>query len=117
MEKISEDLIADYLGEGEGTIRFIQLNEEGYREDMGELLEKEQYDIVVLFTSDYFLEQIGNMVRKRLPRAELAVSNNFRICCGEGICGACTVAGKDGDWIKMCKCNTNHISHASSYIK
>jgi NAD(P)H-flavin reductase len=117
MEKISEDLIADYLGEGEGTIRFMQLNEEGYREDMGDILEKEQYDIVVLLTSDYFLEQIGNMVRKRLPRAELAVSNNFRICCGEGICGACTVAGKDGDWIKMCKCNTNHISHAPSYIK
>lgn len=105
MEKISEDLIGDYLGEGEGTICFMHLNEEGYRRDIGDILVKEQYDLVVLLASDYFLEQIGNMVKDRLPHAKLAVSNNFHICCGEGICGACTAVGPGGDAIKMCKCN------------
>jgi NAD(P)H-flavin reductase len=117
MEKISEDLIGDYLGEGKGTIRFMHLNEEGYRQDIGDILGKEQYDLVVLLTSDYYLELIGSMVRERLPHAKLAVSNNFHICCGEGICGACTAVGPGGDAIKMCKCNNNHISFVHSYIK
>ncbi len=104
-EKISEDLIGDYLGEGEGTIRFMSLNEEIHRQDLGGILHKEQYGLVVLLTSDYFLDQIGKMVKEKLPQAELAVSNNFHICCGEGICGACTALGPNGETVKMCKCN------------
>ncbi len=104
-EKISEDLMTDYLGDGEGTLRFMSLNEESHREELGELLLREQYDLVVLLTSDYYLEVIGDMVKNRLPDTELAVSNNFHICCGEGICGACTAVDESGDTIKMCKCN------------
>ena len=104
-EKISEDLMSDYLGEGEGTIRFMSLNEENYCRDINDILLKEQYDLVVLLTSDYFLEQIGDIVKALLPDAELAISNNFHICCGEGICGACTVTSPSGDTVKMCKCN------------
>jgi len=105
-EKISEDLMSDYLHEGEGIIRFLSLNEESHCLDLGDILQKEQYDLVVLLTSDHFLEKIGRIVKERLPNTWLAVSNNFRICCGEGICGSCTTAAAGGEVIRMCKCNT-----------
>lgn len=104
-EKISEDLMGDYLEEGNGTIKFMNLNEEKHRSEIGEILNHKQYEGVVLLASDHFLDLIGNIVRENLPQAKLAISNNFRMCCGEGICGACTITDKDGKTFKMCKCN------------
>ena len=68
------------------------------------MLSKNQYDNVILLVSDYYIENIGKMIKKVLPAAALAVSNNFRICCGEGLCGSCSLDTSDGDTIKMCKC-------------
>lgn len=104
-EKISEDIIGDYLKEGDGTIRFMSFNEEIHCREIEEILIRKKYDMVVLFTSDFYLEQIGNMVKKLLPDAGLAVSNNFHVCCGEGVCGSCTATGTDGNTLRMCKCN------------
>ncbi len=104
-EKISEDLISDYLGDGEGIIRFMSLNEENNRRDLETILSKERYNMVIVLTSDYFADQISTIVRECLPGADLATSNNFHICCGEGVCGSCTAVGSDGESIKMCKCN------------
>ncbi|GAB1475850.1 sulfide/dihydroorotate dehydrogenase-like FAD/NAD-binding protein [Bacillota bacterium] len=104
-EKISEDIIGDYLEEGDGTIRFMSLNEEACSLEMEDILIRQKYDMVFLFTSDFFIEQAGGMVKRLLPNAGLAVSNNFHVCCGEGICGSCTVNDGGGGTLRMCKCN------------
>lgn len=104
-EKISEDLMSDYLKENNGTIRFMSLGEEDYRIELEEVLNCHQYDVVVLLASDYYLNIIGDIIKRVLPKAKLAVSNNFHICCGEGVCGACTIVGSKGETIRMCKCN------------
>ncbi|MGL5692945.1 MAG: hypothetical protein ACRCXA_02620, partial [Peptostreptococcaceae bacterium] len=36
----------------------------------------------------------------------LAISNNNLICCGEGICGACTI-NLNGEMVKSCKAQIN----------
>ena len=36
--------------------------------------------------------------------AALVISNNATMCCGEGICGACTEVTEDGQVIRRCKC-------------
>ena len=36
----------------------------------------------------------------------LSIANNNLICCGEGICGACTV-NVNGERIKSCKAQIN----------
>ncbi|HZK01271.1 MAG TPA: hypothetical protein VFC96_00230 [Anaerovoracaceae bacterium] len=104
-EKISDDLMADYLGEGEGTIRFMSLNEEIHCRELEDILLEKQYNMVIMFTSDFFLKQTENLVKKVIPNADVAMSNNFHICCGEGICGSCSSVGADGEVFKMCKCN------------
>ncbi len=113
-EKISEDLMADYLGEGDGTIRFMNLNEDSHCLELEDILAKEKYHIAILFTSDYFQEYIGAIVKRILPDATTAVSNNFHICCGEGICGSCTVLGPDGRVYRMCKCNNKKMLSSSN---
>lgn len=104
LEKISEELISDFLGDGKGIIRYMCLSEKDYLSDLRNLLNREQYDSVVILASDHYLSVIGDLVRGVLPSAGVSVSNNFRICCGEGICGSCSALDSQGNAHKMCKC-------------
>lgn len=101
-EKISKELIDDYL-ETE-PIQYLSLTEKDTANKLERLMKNNQYDNVILLASDYYAENLGRMIKKILPAADLAVSNNFRICCGEGLCGSCSIDTSAGDTIKMCKC-------------
>lgn len=63
-----------------------------------------EYDCIAVFASDYYINLTGEMAEETGFKGKIAVSNNFNICCGEGICGACSVAGKKGETVKLCKC-------------
>ncbi len=106
-EKISEALIDDYLEGDKAMIRYMSLTDKGTGRELMKLMKKNQYDNVILLASDYYIDTIGRMIKKILPAADLAVSNNFRICCGEGLCGSCSIDTSGGDTIKMCKCQLN----------
>lgn len=114
-DKISTELIADYLPEwninpdirGEcdnGWISFVSLIDIATGKNLENLMDRNKYDNVILLASDYYIENLGKLIKKNLPLADLAVSNNFRICCGEGLCGSCSIDTSTGDTIKMCKC-------------
>lgn len=119
-EKISKALIEDYLDDG--AVRYVSLTEKDSVEKLEGLLMKNQYDNVILLVSDYYIENLGKMIKKTLPAAALAMSNNFRICCGEGLCGSCSLDTSAGDTIKMCKCQLtgaellDHVFYASSSV-
>ena len=40
----------------------------------------------------------------KIPPEKLVFCNNFHLCCGEGICGACGHVDAEGNLRKMCKC-------------
>lgn len=103
-EKISEALIEDYLDKDHGMIRTMPLTVKNSRSQLTNIMRKNQYDNVILLVSDYYIDLLGRMIKRILPAADLAVSNNFRICCGEGLCGSCSVDTSSGGTIKMCKC-------------
>lgn len=116
-EKISTELVSDYL-EGSGAetggvsssagkvhrVRYLSLGNDDDRRALGDMMKDGQYDSVAVLASDFFVEEIGKMAKEILPAAKQASSNNFRICCGEGICGACSFVSDGGETIKMCKC-------------
>lgn len=58
----------------------------------------DEYDLILVCASDYFQENI------RIPQEKLVVSNNFTMCCGEGVCGACIHIDESGNMHRMCKC-------------
>lgn len=117
-EKIGKGIIDAYL-EG-ASICYSTLAEKDAGESLENLLKENRYDNVILLASDYYIENLGKIIKKILPAADLAVSNNFRICCGEGLCGSCSVDTGTGETIKMCKCQfkgeefLNHVCHAKS---
>ena len=106
-EKISEALIDDYLDDGNGMLLRLSLTGKSSEKQLTDIMQKKQYDNVILLASDYYIDTIGRITKKILPAADLAVSNNFRICCGEGLCGSCSIDASGGDTIKMCKCQMN----------
>lgn len=56
------------------------------------------YDVIVVCASDFYQENIV------IPEEKAVYSNNFTMCCGEGVCGACIYVGTDGKEHRMCKC-------------
>ena len=106
LEKITEALVSDYWNTEEGTIKYRSFFDPEEREDLSRILKEGEYGAVGVFASDYYIQSLGQMVRETLPGAELAVSNNFRLCCGEGICGSCTFSDPFGNTLRMCKCQT-----------
>lgn len=113
-EKISEGLIDDYLDSGSGSIRYISLTGKSSGRQLADIMKKNQYDNVILLVSDHYIETLGRMIKKILPAADLAVSNNFHICCGEGLCGSCSIDTSGGDTVKMCKCQLNGADFLSN---
>lgn len=104
-DKISDELISDYMKEEpSGLMKYMTLSEPDSEQEIAAMMQERGYDSIILLTSDYYIEKIGSLAKKILPQANLAMSNNFRICCGEGLCGSCTVDIPGAQTIKMCKC-------------
>ena len=118
-EKISRELIDDYLTD-QITTRYLPLAEKESLNELTALMREKTYDNVILLVSDHYIDLLGRAVKEILPAADLAVSNNFRICCGEGLCGSCSVCLPSGDTMKMCKCQVdgedflNHVFYAEA---
>lgn len=129
MDKISEEFIRDYIFPVQGKerasiedtkIQYMSLNDIESKDKLENLMQNKDYDSVILLASDYHIENLGGLIRSVLPNANLAVSNNFHICCGEGMCGSCSVDTGSGGSIKMCKCKLKGeklFTPISSFVK
>lgn len=65
-------------------------------------LQQTDYDRIFLLASDYYIKRLSAVMK--IPPEKLVFCNNFHLCCGEGICGACGHVDADGNLRKMCKC-------------
>lgn len=108
-EKISTELLEDYLHKENGTVRYITLSDQDQQKELAQLLTRKEYGAVAVLSSDYFIKLIGDIAKEKLPEAAVAFSNNYHLCCGEGICGSCVAMGADGTELKMCKCQNPHL--------
>lgn len=65
-------------------------------------LQQTDYDRIFLLASDYYIKRLSAVMK--IPPEKLVFCNNFHLCCGEGICGACSHVDAEGNLRKMCKC-------------
>lgn len=65
-------------------------------------LQQTDYDRIFLLASDYYIKRLSAVMK--IPPEKLVFCNNFHLCCGEGICGACGHVDAKGNLRKMCKC-------------
>lgn len=77
-----------------------------YESEGIKLLDKQinskKYSLVFIGTSDYLRENLYASNNK-LKEIKNVTTNNNEICCGEGICGSCTIYDIDGIPIRTCK--------------
>lgn len=91
LDKINQELVNDYLLD-------YPVNSIRYEELTPDFKFPDHYDVIMLLASDFYLHTI------EVPEKKRVCSNNFHMCCGEGICGACTMVDDQGKSHKMCKC-------------
>ena len=65
-------------------------------------LQQSNYDRIFLLASDYYIKRLSAAMK--IPPEKLVFCNNFHLCCGEGICGACGHVDAAGNLSRMCKC-------------
>lgn len=63
------------------------------------------FNIKFIFSggSDIIHKEILNIIKETDDKILFACTNNANICCGEGICGSCSIRLKDRRSIKACK--------------
>ncbi len=91
--KCGMDFFKDYFGDiSVNQITIFDFSTEEFLQDT-----KERMNIFA-FTSPYYAELIEKKHNQQIVKPS---EGNF--CCGEGICGACTFNGRDGETIHRCK--------------
>ncbi len=97
-QEITGDFLDEYVRESESEINVIYTSlENAGRCSAGD------YDKVIILASDYYIKNVAQQLE--VPARKLIFSNNFHICCGEGVCGACGHTDSKGNVSKMCKCS------------
>ena len=91
-EKITDEFVEEMIHVNKTIKPLNELNE----------YKAADYDKVFILASDHYIDVLA--ARLNVPENKLIYSNNFHMCCGEGVCGACCHVDEEGRVTKMCKC-------------
>lgn len=95
-DKLTEDFLADYLAD-------CSWEKVSLTEDEEKILAAiDGADQVMLLASPYYTERFLGMRPER--KGDIITANHANMCCGAGICGACSYTDKDGVTVRRCKC-------------
>lgn len=95
-DKLTEDFLADYLAGCSWEKVSLAEDEEKV------LAAIDGADQVMLLASPYYTERFLGMRPER--KGDIITANHANMCCGAGICGACSYTDKDGVTVRRCKC-------------
>ncbi len=117
-EKITEEIISDTLSvcgavkEGRVKMDIMPLSRLLDPEDVVHdryAAAAKNYGKVFILASDYYIRTLASELN--VADDKLIYANNFHMCCGEGICGACCHIDENGNVSKMCKCRQTGIKN------
>lgn len=100
---ILEDIVKK-LSNLDANIYYVDIKEE--RDLIIDYIKRNDVSFVYSGGSNSFNKEIMELVDTVDNNIKLAISNNNLICCGEGICGACTI-NLNGERVKTCKSQVN----------
>lgn len=108
--KFEDVFINDYIDESQILTIETNIMKEKGKLIIQELIRNNHYDLCFSGGSDSQHKEIRKFLNELSPHTSFIVTNNKEICCGEGICGSCSI--RIGDKIlKACKSqiDTTHI--------
>lgn len=68
-----------------------------------DILKNEKIELVYSGGSELLHKSIMKMIDEVNIDPYIVITNNNEICCGEGVCGGCTIRLADGSRVKTCK--------------
>ncbi|ABR48794.1 conserved hypothetical protein [Alkaliphilus metalliredigens QYMF] len=101
---IKHDFISHYTDAN--LISTVDLYSEQGKSVIQQAIAKHEYQLSFIGGSDYLQKQILEV--SNFHNINLVTTNNHHMCCGEGICGACTIYDIAGNAIKTCKSQLVH---------
>lgn len=107
-EKVGKAFLEEYKSRWEPE--YMSLSQSKQRRLLQRKMKEGGYDVVVAAASDYYVSIICALAQEVLPKAKRVWSNNARLCCGEGICGACTETNGAGQIVRRCKCQGDSLA-------
>lgn len=108
MDKLSDDFAKTYLDGQPYTTVSLTIEEEvqTLKRLIKEKMEEKKDCNLLLLVSPYYAAKLT----EGLDTVERIVQPNpANMCCGEGICGACSHTDANGMTVRLCKCNQSMI--------
>lgn len=113
-----QSLIQEYLEKYAAFVYFVNTLEKGklkenFSEFLNELLLKDSPSTVYCSGADILNYEIMcaidkvNIEKNIKEKINYSCSNNAKMCCGEGLCGACTLKNNDHKLRHLCKMQTD----------
>lgn len=100
IDKVGMDFFLDYFGDlPADAVEIRQFAKEGLCSlDDLDRLEAHTEDNVFALTSPYYVRHI-----ERASGSKVVRPSEGNMCCGEGVCGACTYSDENGNTVRRCK--------------
>lgn len=107
-DKLTDDFLEDYLGNctgintesGSGKRPWERVS---LAEDTEKILSAiDDSSQIMLLASPYYTEKYSGLRSGR--KGDIITANHANMCCGAGICGACSFTDADGITVRRCKC-------------
>lgn len=107
-DKLTDDFLEDYLGNYTGIN-----TESGSEKPLWERVSLAEDTVkvisaiddssqIMLLASPYYTEKYSGLRPGR--KGDIITANHANMCCGAGICGACSFTDADGITVRRCKC-------------
>ena len=104
INRIPSSFAQDCLVDCKADINYLNFKNEYDLDTIKSLINERKYDAVAVFATDKYITLFHNILKSINYDKGFITVNNFSMCCGEGVCGACASTTKDGKVVKMCKC-------------
>lgn len=78
-----------------------------FKNNLEKILTEEKINLVHCDGADILNYQVMKIVDAHNPNIEFSCSNNEKMCCGEGVCGCCTLINNDEKLRRLCKMQTD----------
>jgi len=82
-----------WLSDGDARIVMLDKTDDHNSGDIRTLIRSTASDLIISAGPDIQHRMLQTLANEIAPRSRTAYTNNALMCCGEGICGSCTVSG------------------------
>lgn len=108
MDGFEANFIEDELNKSNCLVYDVKAIHEGkisvtFIEFIKDIIKKEKISLIGILSSDFIIKSVLDELNDYDDSINYFCSNNAKMCCGEGVCGSCSVRFKGNRIRKLCK--------------